>query len=73
VSTEEMQLELHRLMAQGLKDLTDEKYSTSMKPPLKGKEIVREAQRVKWQAKRLARMALAIEVLESINPHYNHQ
>jgi hypothetical protein len=37
------------------------------------KAIYREAQAVKWQAKRIARMAYAIEVLESIDPRYEHR
>lgn len=37
---------------------------------LQGKEMVRTAQSVKWSAKRIARLAYAIEVLESCDPHY---
>lgn len=36
------------------------------------KAVYREAQAIKWQARRIARMAYAIEVLESIEPRYGN-
>ena len=36
------------------------------------KEIYRHAQSVKWAARRIARLAQAIEVLESCDPRYGH-
>ena len=36
-----------------------------------GKGIVRAAQGYKWSAIRIARLARAVEVLESCDPHYN--
>ena len=35
-----------------------------------GKDRLHHAQGIKWELRRIARMAYAIEVLESINPHY---
>jgi hypothetical protein len=38
-----------------------------------GKGIVRAAQGYKWQATRIARLARAVEVLESCDPHYGER
>lgn len=34
------------------------------------KDVVRAAQSIKWDARRIARLAYAVEVLESCDPHY---
>jgi hypothetical protein len=38
-----------------------------------GKAIVRAAQGYKWTASRIARLARAVEVLESCDPHYGER
>lgn len=47
-----------------------EQAARSIKPGTKA--VYREAQAIKWQARRIARMAYAIEVLESIEPRYGN-
>lgn len=43
--------------------------SGSVKMP-EGISIVRSAQQTRWEARRIARLAYAVEVLESCDPHY---
>ena len=51
------------------KDHLDRNALPAAKSP-EGKGIVRAAQNYKYQAKRIARLAYAVEVLESCDPHY---
>lgn len=61
IISEQLEYELRQFVEQAQRE-------RELKP--EGKGIVRRAQRVKWEARRLARIAYAIEVLESCDPHY---
>lgn len=39
-------------------------------PESKGKQMVRQARSLKWDAGRVARLARAVEMLESLDPHF---
>jgi len=71
VNIRQMQDELFQSMNQAIDEIAR---SSEQKRIIKpgSKAIYREAQSMKWQAKRVARMAYAIEVLESIEPRYGN-
>lgn len=68
----DMQLRLHQDLMDELKNLADNNARVDRElntRKLEGRELVQNARAIKWQTRRIARMALAIEVLESIDPH----